>query len=609
MNSKNWNDRADKDLFFTILSVKNIGVISGSEWTTIGNHMRSLGYGFTNEGCRQHFQGLRRAQNKTETSGPNGEPVRRHDPTMNPITRRPGPGRGRPRKQPPVPMTGDPGEAVPSSPLAPGQVPEPPNSAPPFPHPHPHPHLHPQAASSYAIPSGTHQPVPAIPDQDVGRPANISPAPPAQQVPTPNDTVSTQAHVTYPSPPVTTDLPQSSAQIHPLQNEQLGQPDQQTRPEQQIQPEQQPQPNYTPEPAQQAQPEQQSEPITQHQPVHEGHLEYQSPDLQHEPLREIREATDASATSQPPPIEQNNEAHASIASEPLQQVSEDIDADGDAEGDDEGDAEADIHDDEPSAKRPRLSSPEPSKDGNMDDEAVLALAAHNGASDFASEICLTVRLPLSNLAPSLLNNIITSPSGSTSTLATPRLLYQTTQQLIIMPGKSSDWDNAEFLMDLTVALYTGAQVNKGLTPAIKESIEEYLKTRGYSTSFDAIRALTAYFPSSIAPSFQSYLHLNLISPLTQPHRIITPTLPLRSLSFSCPSTSIVHLRIMAKRQVMVWDSNVHEDILICLFQHIKPTSEDWSNVMRDLQEKGYTFTEGALRYGPLHCFVLRLLPA
>lgn len=60
MNNKNWNDRADKDLFFTILSVKNIGVISGAEWTTIGNHMRGLGYGFTNEGCRYvgHFTRL-----------------------------------------------------------------------------------------------------------------------------------------------------------------------------------------------------------------------------------------------------------------------------------------------------------------------------------------------------------------------------------------------------------------------------------------------------------------------------------------------------------------------------------------------------------------------
>ncbi|KAL7922976.1 hypothetical protein ACQKWADRAFT_312507 [Trichoderma austrokoningii] len=96
--NKNWNDRADKDLFFTILSVKNIGVISGAEWTTIGNYMRGLGYGFTNEGCRQHFQGLRRAQNKNEADGSHSDSARRADPTLNPITRRPGPGRGRPRK-------------------------------------------------------------------------------------------------------------------------------------------------------------------------------------------------------------------------------------------------------------------------------------------------------------------------------------------------------------------------------------------------------------------------------------------------------------------------------------------------------------------------------
>ncbi|KAK3392628.1 hypothetical protein B0T20DRAFT_60754 [Sordaria brevicollis] len=99
--NKNWNDRADKDLFFTILNVKNIGVISGSEWITIGNTMRAMGYGFTNEGCRQHFQGLRRAQHKSETgvATASPDPNRRVDPTLNPITRRPGPGRGRPKKQ------------------------------------------------------------------------------------------------------------------------------------------------------------------------------------------------------------------------------------------------------------------------------------------------------------------------------------------------------------------------------------------------------------------------------------------------------------------------------------------------------------------------------
>ncbi|KAB5585790.1 hypothetical protein GE09DRAFT_1048833 [Coniochaeta sp. 2T2.1] len=120
--NKNWNDRADKDLFFTILSIKNIGVISGPEWTAIGNHMRTLGYGFTNEGCRQHFQGLRRAQQKIEGSvaSPVDSPRKVGDPTLNPITRRPGPGRGRPKKQ----ASSDP--AAPGASASPAQQPLPP---------------------------------------------------------------------------------------------------------------------------------------------------------------------------------------------------------------------------------------------------------------------------------------------------------------------------------------------------------------------------------------------------------------------------------------------------------------------------------------------------
>ncbi|KAF5700970.1 hypothetical protein FMUND_14123 [Fusarium mundagurra] len=136
-----------------------------------------------------------------------------------------------------------------------------------------------------------------------------------------------------------------------------------------------------------------------------------------------------------------------------------------------------------------------------------------------------------------------------------------------MPGKASDWDNADFLLDLVVGLYTGAQVSGGLTPPVKSSIEEYIKGRGYTTSFDAVRTeQTAFFFINI---FQN------------------PP----SLSFPFPVVVT-----MAKRQVMQWDANVHEDILISLFQHIKPSAEDWSNVMGDLQQKGYTFTEGALRY-------------
>ncbi|KAH7249816.1 uncharacterized protein BKA55DRAFT_568016 [Fusarium redolens] len=380
MNSKNWNDRADKDLFFTILSVKNIGVISGSEWTTIGNHMRSLGYGFTNEGCRQHFQGLRRAQNKAETAGPNGDIVRRNDPTMNPITRRPGPGRGRPRKQPPVPVPGAHGEIPSDQPMPVGIVPGP-NPVPPYPHPHS------QAAPAYGVPPGNHQAGAHLPAQAAAQPGNISPATPTQQVPPPSNTPHAQGPITYPSPPRAPDTPQTPAHLHPLQHGQSVQPGQQSQTEQQPQPGHQLQPDFQPQPDQQAEPEQASQPTAQPQPEQENSTEYQSQDVSQEARREAREATDASAVSQHAPVEQNHDPQVALTSEQLQHANEDIDADGDADADAEGDAdaEADIDNDEPAAKRPRLSSPEPPKDTDMDDEAVLALAAHNGSTDFASD--------------------------------------------------------------------------------------------------------------------------------------------------------------------------------------------------------------------------------
>ena len=69
--------------------------------------------------CSQHFQGLRRAQNKAESNGVGGgDGPKKADPTLNPITRRPGPGRGRPRKQPAAGASGAPGAA----PVTPGAI-------------------------------------------------------------------------------------------------------------------------------------------------------------------------------------------------------------------------------------------------------------------------------------------------------------------------------------------------------------------------------------------------------------------------------------------------------------------------------------------------------
>ena len=60
---------------------------------------------------------------------------------------------------------------------------------------------------------------------------------------------------------------------------------------------------------------------------------------------------------------------------------------------------------------------------------------------------------------------------------------------------------------------------------------------------------------------------------------------------------------MGGRQVQKWDPSVHEDILISLFQHLSLSAGEWAALMNDMQAKGYTFTEGALRYALFLCFL------
>ncbi|KPM37195.1 hypothetical protein AK830_g9352 [Neonectria ditissima] len=111
-----------------------------------------------------------------------------------------------------------------------------------------------------------------------------------------------------------------------------------------------------------------------------------------------------------------------------------------------------------------------------------------------------------------------------------------------MPPKAGGtvWDNSEFLMELGVSFFLAAQENGGISPEVRKSIVDHLQNRGFSITWEAIRT-------------------------------------------------------MAGRQTMKWDANVHEDILICLFQHLKLSTTDWTSVMNDLKVMGYTFTESALR--------------
>lgn len=55
----------------------------------------------------------------------------------------------------------------------------------------------------------------------------------------------------------------------------------------------------------------------------------------------------------------------------------------------------------------------------------------------------------------------------------------------------------------------------------------------------------------------------------------------------------------AKRAVMKWDAEAHEDMLLCIFKHCNLGSENMAKVLADMHAKGYTFTENAFRYEPI----------
>lgn len=58
----------------------------------------------------------------------------------------------------------------------------------------------------------------------------------------------------------------------------------------------------------------------------------------------------------------------------------------------------------------------------------------------------------------------------------------------------------------------------------------------------------------------------------------------------------------SKRTVQNWDAQTHEDILMAVIDHVKPSHNDWADIMAKLGGNGYAFTESALKY--VHSYTL-----
>ncbi|KAH8657164.1 hypothetical protein BGZ60DRAFT_384043 [Tricladium varicosporioides] len=67
-----WNAESDRDL---LLAIMELGKLEGLDWHAVSARMGDKGYSFSNEGCRQHYQKLRKAY-KSKGPGPTTSPIK-----------------------------------------------------------------------------------------------------------------------------------------------------------------------------------------------------------------------------------------------------------------------------------------------------------------------------------------------------------------------------------------------------------------------------------------------------------------------------------------------------------------------------------------------------
>ena len=88
----------------------------------------------------------------------------------------------------------------------------------------------------------------------------------------------------------------------------------------------------------------------------------------------------------------------------------------------------------------------------------------------------------------------------------PKFLITHSSNTAIMPrqaGTTNNWENMEFLRDMTLALYEVSNDAGNLTVHAKEAVVAYLASRGYSISWEALRYAPPQFLSSENPPFPS----------------------------------------------------------------------------------------------------------
>ncbi|ATY67019.1 hypothetical protein A9K55_000638 [Cordyceps militaris] len=133
-----------------------------------------------------------------------------------------------------------------------------------------------------------------------------------------------------------------------------------------------------------------------------------------------------------------------------------------------------------------------------------------------------------------------------------------------MPKQAGSWENADFLMELSLALFQVASNGGALSAQAKSAVEDYLKAQGHDQSWESVR-------SPLSPLRSSPLLL-FASTLLDPDVAV----------------------VMARTQ-MKWDASAHEAMLICIVKHCDLNANNMAKVLDEMKNRGYEFTENAFR--------------
>ncbi|KAM3513704.1 hypothetical protein MY11210_002613 [Beauveria gryllotalpidicola] len=135
-----------------------------------------------------------------------------------------------------------------------------------------------------------------------------------------------------------------------------------------------------------------------------------------------------------------------------------------------------------------------------------------------------------------------------------------------MPVKAGVWENADFLRELSLALFQVASGGGALSTQAKSAVEVYLKAQGHDQSWESIR-----MPS--APN------LYLFS--------LYPPLPCHTKSLQ--SKSIASL-IMPEKSSRRWDAAAHETLLFAMIEEFRPNKESITAIVNRLRAMGHDYT-------------------